>query len=169
MVGKKEVEIIKIPQWFYYFSILAAFLFTMYISVYATIHFESIKYMNTVVVFMFITIASFFMISGVYFHTEKMGYHVLAPVLFFAGMVSLIVYAFKAVDASDIVRYSIIYTIIVVGISLFILLPKKKTAAATSKISNKNSQMRVSSDISERKRAFANSLRTRSQLTKKLK
>ena len=140
MAGKKEVKVIRIPQWFYYFSILAAFLFTMYISVYATIHFESIKYMNTVVVFMFITIASFFMISGVYFHTEKMGYHVLAPALFFAGMVSLIVYAFKAVDASDIVRYSIIYTIIVVGISLFILLPKKKIAAATSKISNKNAK-----------------------------
>ena len=143
MANKKEVKILRVPQWFYYVSILAAFLFTMYISVYPTIHFESIKYMNIVVVFMFITIASFFMISGVYFHTEKMGYHALATVLFFAGMVSLIVYAFKAVDASDIVRYSIIYTIIVIGISLFILLPKKKI-----------SQMRV------------NSLRTRSQLTK---
>lgn len=138
MVGRKEVNIVRVPQWFYYFSILAAFLFTMYISVYATIHFESIKYMNTVVVFMFITIASFFMISGVYFRTEKMGYHALAPALFFAGMVSLIVYAFKAVDASDIVRYSIIYTIIVIGISLFILLPKKKFTAAASKTSNKH-------------------------------
>ena len=43
-------------------------------------------------------------------------------------MVSLIAYAYKAVDASDVVRYSIMYTIIVVGISLFILLPKKKFA-----------------------------------------
>ena len=147
MIGKKEVKVVGVPQWFYYVSILASFLFTVYISVYATIHFESIKYMNTVVVFMFITIASFFMISGVYFQTEKMGYHLLAPVLFFAGMVSLIVYAFKAVDASDIVRYSIIYTIIVVGISLFVLLPKKKVAAATSKTSNKNSRTRVTQKI----------------------
>jgi hypothetical protein len=114
------------PEWFYYVSVLAAFLFTMYLSVYSTIHFESIRYMNIVVVFLFITIVSFFLISGVYFHTEKVGYHALAPILFFTGMLSLIVYAYKAVDASDIVRYSIIYTIIVVGISLFILLPKKK-------------------------------------------
>ena len=149
MAGKKEVKVDKSvrepsrtisgrsPQWFYYFSILAAFLFTMYISIYSTIHYESIKYMNIVIVFLFITIISFFMISGVYFQTEKMGYHVLAPVLFFAGMVSLIVYAFKAVDASDIVRYSIIYTIIVVGISLFILLPKKKVASSYLKNINK--------------------------------
>src|SRR3989338_288251 len=122
----KEVKIGKSPQWFYYISILAAFLFTMYISIYSTIHFESIRYMNIVVVFLFITFVSFFIVSGVYLHTEKMGYHALAPVLFFAGMVSLIFYAYKAVDASDIVRYSIIYTIIVVGISLFILLPKKE-------------------------------------------
>lgn len=126
MAVKKEVKVGNTPQWFYYVSILAAFLFTMYISIYATIHFESIKYMNIVVVFMFITIASFFMISGVYFHTEKMGYHALAPVLFFAGMVALIFYAYKAVDASDIVRYSIMYTIVIAGVSLFILLPKKK-------------------------------------------
>ena len=126
MALKKEVPTIESGQWFYYVSILAAFLFTMYMSIYSAIHFESIRYMNIVVVFLFITIVSFFMISGVHFHTEKMGYHALAPILFFIGMASLIVYAYKAVDASNIVRYSIIYTIIVVGISLFILLPKKK-------------------------------------------
>jgi len=120
------------PEWFYYVSVLAAFLFTMYISIYSSIHFESIRYMNIVVVFLFITIVSFFLISGVYFHTEKIGYHILAPVLFFTGMVSLVVYAYKAVDATDIVRYSIIYTIIVVGISLFILLPKKKVTLKKS-------------------------------------
>lgn len=113
------------PKWFYYVSILAAFLFTMYISIYSAIHFESIRYMNIVVVFLFITIISFFSISGVYFHVEKMGYHLLAPLLFFAGTVSLVLYAYKGADSSDIVRYSIIYTIIVVGISLFILMPKK--------------------------------------------
>lgn len=126
MVKIKEVNIGKSPQWFYYVSILAAFLFTMYISIYSAIHFDSIRYMNIVVVFLFITIVSFFLISGVYFHTEKMGYHTLAPLLFFAGMASLVIYAYKAVDATGIVRYSIIYTIIVAGISLFILLPKKK-------------------------------------------
>ena len=125
MANKKE-EKKSTPQWFYFVSILAAFLFTIYISIYSTIHFESIKYMNIVVVFLFITLVSFFLISAAYFHTEKMGYHILAPIIFFIGMASLIFYAYKAVDASDIVRYSIIYTIIVVGISLFILLPKKK-------------------------------------------
>ncbi len=125
MADKKEAIIVK-PQWFYYTSISAAFLFTVYISIYSTIHFESIRYMNVVVVFLFITLVSFFIISGVYFRTEKMGYHTLAPVLFFTGMAFLIFYAYKAVDATGIVRYSIIYTIIVVGISLFVLLPKKK-------------------------------------------
>ena len=119
-MDKKEA-----PEWFYYVSIAVAFLFTTYISVYATIHFESIKYMNLVVVFLFLTISSFFLISWVYFYTEKMGYHIMAPILFFAGMISLIFYAYKAVDASDIVRYSIIYTIIIAGISLFALLAKK--------------------------------------------
>ena len=125
------------PEWFYYVSILAAFLFTIYISIYSAIHFENIRYMNIVVVFLFITLVSFFIISGVYFHTEKMGYHTLAPVLFFAGTVGLIFYAYKAADASDIVRYSIIYTIIVAGISLFILLPKKKVKLLHKKTSNK--------------------------------
>lgn len=118
------------PEWFYYVSILVAFLFTIYISVYAAIHFESIKYMNTVVVFFFMTMVMFFMISAVYFKTEKLGYYTLAPILFFAGIVGLILYAFKAVDASSIVRYSIIYTIIVSGISLFFLLQKDKSDKA---------------------------------------
>ena len=128
MADKKEVKI-EAPQWFYYISILMAFFFTFYISIYSAIHFENIRYMNIVVVFLFITTISFFIISGVYFRTEKMGYHLLAPVLFFAGIASLVVYAYKAVDSSGIVRYSIIYAIAVVGISLFILLPKKRSTA----------------------------------------
>ncbi len=124
MAVKKEAK--SVPQWFYYISILAAFLFTVYISVYSAIHFESIRYMNVVVVFLFIATISFFIISGVYFYTEKIGYHALAPLLFFAGTTSIVVYAYKAVDASGMVRYSIIYTIAVIGISLFVLLPKKK-------------------------------------------
>jgi|SRR3989338_2848789 len=137
MAVKKEVK--SKPYWFYFISILAAFLYTMYISVYSTIHFENIKYMNIVVVFLFITIVSFFIISGVHFHVEKAGYHFLAPILFFIGMSSLVIYAYHAVDASDIVRYSVIYTMIVTGISLFILLPKKspKFSSKMSKLDNK--------------------------------
>ena len=129
------------PEWFYYVSILVAFLFTIYISVYAAIHFESIKYMNTVVVFFFMTMAMFFMISAVYFKTEKLGYHTIAPILFFAGIVGLILYAFKAVDASSIVRYSIIYTIIVSGISVFFLLQKDKPNAASTQIATVPAQV----------------------------
>lgn len=101
-------------------------MFTIYISIYSAIHFEDIRFMNLALVFLFFTIISFFLISGVYFYTEKMGYHLLAPVLFFAGIIGLILYAYKANDASSIVKYSIIYTIIVVGISIFILLFKQK-------------------------------------------
>ena len=111
-----------VPQWFYYTSILIAFLFTMYISIYATIHFENIKYMNLVVVFFFLIITMFFLISAVYLKTEKMGYHTAAPVIFLAGVVLLIMYAYGAVDASNIVKYSIIYTIVIVGVSLFVLI-----------------------------------------------
>ena len=120
------------PEWFYYASTLIAFLFTMYISIYATIHFENIKYMNLMVVFFFLTITMFFLITLVYFKTEKMGYHVLAPLIFLAGVAYLIVYAYNAVDASNIVRYSIIYTIIIVGISLFVIISKKQPAEAVA-------------------------------------
>ena len=144
MAAKKAANI---PQWFYYVSIIAAFLFTMYISIYSTINFESIAYMNIVIVFMFITLVSFFLISAVYFHSEKMGYHTLASILYFLGMTSLIVYAYKAVDATNIVRYSIMYTIIVAGISLFILLPKKSKWEAFEKknIGNKKLKSQKSS------------------------
>jgi|GEM_PF-2292185 uncharacterized membrane protein YhaH (DUF805 family) len=124
MPSKKEAKTAS-PQWFYYISISAAFLFTVYISVYSAIHFEDIKYMNIVVVFLSITLISFFLISAVYFRTEKMGYHALSPVVFFAGIAGLIIYAYKAADATSIVRYFIIYAITVAGISLFALLPKK--------------------------------------------
>lgn len=127
MPAKKEVKTAA-PQWFYYISISAALLFTIYISIYSAIHFEDIRYMNIVVVFLSITLVSFFLISAVYFQSEKMARHVFSPVIFFAGIVSLVVYAYKATDATSIVRYSIIYTIIVAGLSLFILLPKKKLA-----------------------------------------
>lgn len=134
MVSKKEVKVASVPQWFYYASILAAFLFMMYISIYLAIHFDDIKYMNYVVVFMFLAIVSFFLISLVYFFTERKGYHAFATLLFLAGMVSIIFYAFYASDASNIVRYSIIYAIVILAISTFVLMPKmdwkpKKPAA----------------------------------------
>ena len=127
MASKKEVKASASPKWFYCISIVLAYLFTMYISVYSAIHFDSIRYMNIVVVFLFMTSITFFLISGVHFHLDKMGYHVLASVLYFAGMAGLIVYGYNATDASDIVRYSMIYTIFVVGISLFVLLPKEQS------------------------------------------
>mgnify|MGYP001561899934 CR=1 FL=1 len=125
MPVKKEGLIENNAQWFYYTSILVSFLFMMYMSVYSAIHFEDIRYMNLVLIFFFFTIICFFLISAVYFHTEKMGYHRLAPVLFFAGVVGLMFYAYTANDASNIVRYSIIYTIVATGISLFILIPRQ--------------------------------------------
>lgn len=127
MAVKKEGLLDNNVQWFYYSSILITFLFTMYISIYSAIHFEDIRFMNIALVFFFFTIVSFFLISAVYFHTERMGYNILAPVLFFAGVFGLILYAYTATDASSIVRYSISYTIVVAGISLFVLLSKRKT------------------------------------------
>ena len=113
------------PTWFYIASIFAAFLFVVYISIYATIHFESIEYMNLTIVFLFIANVSYFLISAIFFISEKKKLHTLAPMLFFIGIVSIMVYAFKAVDTSDLVRYSIIYTIIVAGISTYVLAIKK--------------------------------------------
>lgn len=128
MALKKEDFPENTAVWFYYASILIAFLFTIYISIYSVIHFEDIRFMNLALVFFFFTITSFFLISAVYFQTEKLGYHRIAAILFFGGMIFLILYAYGANDASNIVKYSIIYTIIVVGISIFILLIKQKNS-----------------------------------------
>src|SRR3989338_1820316 len=113
-------------EWFYYIAIFSSFIFTIYISIYAAIHFEDIKYMNLALIFLFFTLTVFFLISWVHFYTEKMGFHIISPLLFLAGIVYLIFYAYTAVDASDIVRYSIMYTIVVSGFSLFVLLSRKK-------------------------------------------
>ncbi len=113
-------------EWFYYTSIFSSFIFTIYISIYAAIHFEEIRYMNLALIFLFFTLTVFFLISWVHFYTEKMGFHIVSPLLFLAGIVYLIFYAYTAVDASDIVRYSIMYTIIVSGFSLFVLLSRNK-------------------------------------------
>ncbi len=113
------------PTWFYISSIFAVFLFTAYISIYAAIHFESIEYMNMTIVFLFIAMVSYFLISMIFFISEKKKWHAAAPMLFFIGIVAIMVYAFKAVDTSDLVRYSIIYAIIVAGISTYVLAIKR--------------------------------------------
>lgn len=84
--------------------------------------------MNLALVFLFFTITSFFLISMVYFYAERLGYHRWAPMLFFAGIIFLIFYAYTATDASKIVKYSIIYTIIVMGFSVFVLLFRQKAS-----------------------------------------
>lgn len=118
---KKEV-----PEWFYIAAIFAAFIFTSVIAVFATIHFNDIGNMNLLIIFLFITMVSFFLISAVYFISEKMKWHHIAPILFFIGIVSLMIYAFKAIDASDLTRYSIIYAIIVAAISVYVLVIRRK-------------------------------------------
>ena len=132
MAAKKEASKVKSIEWFYYVSILAVYLFTLFIAAYASIHFEDIKYMNLELVFLFLSVCSFFLISWIYFITEKQGYHNLAPAVFFAGIVWLIFYAYSAADSSKIVKYSIIYAIIVSGISLFVLLADKKLIAVNT-------------------------------------
>jgi len=129
---KKEV-----PEWFYISSIFGAYLFTAVISVFAALHFEDIGNINLFIVFIFISIVSFFLISAVYFISEKQKWHHVAPILFFIGIVSLMIYAFKAIDASDLVRYSIIYTILVSAISVYVLAIKRKDDIKLLKIIKK--------------------------------
>ena len=118
--GKKQI-----PAWFYIASVFAAFMFTIYISVFATIHFESIEYMNITIVFLFIAMVSYFLISAVFFVSEEKSLHWIPAFIFFAGVSTIMVYAFKAVDTSNLVRFSIIYTIIVAAISCYVLAIRK--------------------------------------------
>ena len=115
-----------IPVWFYIVSVFAAFMFTIYISIFATIHFESIEYMNMTIVFLFIAMVSYFLISTVFFVSEEVGMHWVPAFIFFAGVSTIMVYAFKAVDTSNLVRFSIIYTIIVAAVSTYVLAVRRK-------------------------------------------
>lgn len=115
----------KVPSWFYMGSIFAAFLFTVYISIFATLHFENIAYMNIMIIFLFLSMVSFFLISMVYHISKKKQLHAIIPGLFFFGIASIMIYAFKAVDTSNLVRFSIIYTIIVVTVSAFVLIGRR--------------------------------------------
>ena len=115
-----------VPAWFYIVSIFAAFMFTIYISIFATIHFESIEYMNMTIVFLFIAMVSYFLISTVFFVSDGKSLHWIPAFLFFSGVSTIMVYAFKAVDTSNLVRFSIIYTIIVAAVSTYVLAIRRK-------------------------------------------
>ena len=121
----EKVSKIQEPTRFYMASIFAAYLFTIYISIFATLHFEDIEFMNITMVFLFISMVSFFLISMIYFISEKKKLHAAAPAVFFVGIVAIMIYAFKAVDTSDLVRFSIIYTIIVAAVSAYVLTIKR--------------------------------------------
>jgi len=122
---QKKVSDGATPNLFYIASIFAAFLFTAYISIFAAIHFDDIGNMNIMVVFLFISMVSYFLISAMFFISEKKQWHAAAPILFFIGIVAIMIYAFKAVDTSDLVRFSIIYTIIVTAVSAYALIVKR--------------------------------------------
>ena len=118
---KTETNKPSVPTWFYIGSVFAAFIFTAYISIFATLHFDNIEFMNITIVFFFISMVSFFLISAIFLISEKKKRHSIAPLLFFIGIASIMIYAFKAIDTSNLVRYSIIYTIIVAAISMYVL------------------------------------------------
>ena len=84
------------------------------------------EYMNITIVFLFIAMVSYFLISLVFFISEEKGLHWIPAFLFFAGVSTIMVYAFKAIDTSNLVRFSIIYTIIVAAISTYVLAVKRK-------------------------------------------
>lgn len=114
------------PLWFHISSIFAVFLFTVYISVFAAMHFNSIELMRIMIIFLFVSMACFFLISAMRFVSEKNILHSAIAILFLFGLVSIMVYAFKAADISNLVRFSIIYTIIATSISVCILAIKPK-------------------------------------------
>jgi|TARA_Y100000310_G_C20570718_1_gene757871 cation transport ATPase len=116
---------IKDPLWFYIGSVFAAYLFTLSLGIFATLHFGSIEYINAVLIFLFISIASFFMVSAFYFYFKKKKKHYTVLMLFLIGLVAIMVYVSKAADTSNLVAYSIVYTILVVVISLQVLIVKK--------------------------------------------
>lgn len=123
--GFKRLVRAGVPTWFYISSIFAAFLFTIYISIFATLHFESIEFMNITIVFLFISMVSFFLVSATYFISEKKFKHAIPPFLFFAGISSLMIYAFNAANTTNLVRFSITYTIVVAAISAYVLAIKR--------------------------------------------
>jgi hypothetical protein len=124
--AEKSISKVKpTPTWFYIGAVFAAYMFTIYMSVFATLHFESIEFMNITIVFIFISMVSYFLISTMYFFSEKMRVHAIAPLIFFIGVSSIMIYAFKAIDTSNLVRYSIVYAIVVGAVSTYVLAIRK--------------------------------------------
>jgi len=115
----------KIPTWFYFGSIIAAYLFTIYMSIFAALHFENIEFMKITIIFLFVSMVLFFLISAIYFISERKAKHYFAPILFFISIVAIMIYAFKANDTSNLLRYTISYTIIVATISIYYLSHKR--------------------------------------------
>jgi len=97
----------------------------MFISVYSTIHYGDMVYMNLMLAFIIVVMTSFFIISAVYFYSEKEIPEGRISALFFIGMFLLAIYASKAVDATNMTKYAIFYTIIVSGVCSYIILSKK--------------------------------------------
>ena len=110
---------------FYIFSMLLAFMFAMFISVYSTIHYGDMVYMNLMFAFIVVVMTSFFLISTVYFFSEKEKHEGKIAILFFVGVFLLAIYASKAADATNMTKYGIFYTIIVSSICSYIILSKK--------------------------------------------
>lgn len=128
-------------EWFYISSMFIVFMFTLFISVYSTIHFGSMEYMNLMMVFLVIVMVSFFVISAVYFFSEKIMINAWISSLFSIGVIILTLYAFKAPDTTDLTRFSIIYTIIVIIVVITIschVLNIKKPEIKKSKKQNLN-------------------------------
>ena len=119
-------------QGFYIFSMFLAFMFAMFISVYSAIHFESMRYMNIMMSFMIMVMASFFLISTVYFFSEQQRPEGWISTSFFIGMFLIALYASKAVDATNMTKYSILYTILVSGVCCYAILSKQLVNKQTS-------------------------------------
>ena len=119
-------------QGFYIFSMFLAFMFAMFISVYSAIHFESMRYMNIMMSFMIMVMASFFLISTVYFFSEQQRPEGWISTSFFIGMFLIALYASKAVDATNMTKYSILYTILVSGVCGYVILSKQLMNKQTS-------------------------------------
>lgn len=117
----------KNPTWFYVGSIFAAYLFTVYISIFAALHFENIEFMNITIIFLFVSMILFFLISSLYFISEKNKRNYFVSILFLIGIVATLFYTFKAMNTSNLLRYSISYTIIVAAVSIYFLSNRSNT------------------------------------------
>jgi len=118
---------------FYIFSMLLAFMLAIFISIYSTIHYGDMVYMNLMFGFIVVVMTSFFLISTVYFFSEKEKQEGKIAILFFVGVFLLAIYASNAADATNMTKYGIFYTIIVSSICSYIILSKKLVKKQSSR------------------------------------